>query len=310
MNDTHGGGGGRAALRRWLREPVIHFAVLGAAIYGLHGWLAPPGASDDREIVVPAAYLPLASRQWQRRTGRLPDARQREALVDRYVERQLLYREAQALGLDEGDVIVQRRLVQKMRFLLEERSPAFEPSEVELGQYLRQHAERYAHPARVALTHVFFSAARSGEAQREQPRQRALDVLEELRRRPRSSALASKLGDAFMVGHRLSLQSEKEVAKQFGADFARHVMQLAPERWSGPIRSAYGTHLVWIERRAPRRTAQLSEVRDRVRLDLVRQRRRLALTRQIDNLRRRYVVRVERAEQTAGDAELALGTVR
>ena len=108
-------------LRRWLKEPLLHFAVLGAALVGLHRWVAPP--SLGRQIVLSAPLIHGLRQDHLRRNGALPTASEEAALVQRYIDNEVLYREALALGLDRGDIIVRRRLVQKMEFLTEGLEP-------------------------------------------------------------------------------------------------------------------------------------------------------------------------------------------
>src|SRR5262245_9650785 len=136
------------------REPVLHFAVLGAAIFAVYRAVAPP-ARPTTTIVLTEAMVDGLRQDYLRRTGTPPSPEEATALIDRFVDSEVLYREALALGLDRGDIIVRRRLVQKMEFLTEGLEPIDAPTDRELQAYLDAHAARYAQPARVALTHVF-----------------------------------------------------------------------------------------------------------------------------------------------------------
>src|SRR5215510_12548488 len=105
----------RALISRLLREPLLHVLVLGALLFGLHRWVAPPAASD--EIVVPAEAMAGMRDEFRRRSGRTPSATDEQNMIETYAGEEILVREALALGLDRGDSIVRRRLIQKMEFL-------------------------------------------------------------------------------------------------------------------------------------------------------------------------------------------------
>src|SRR5687768_10583680 len=132
-----------ALLRTWLREPLAHFIVIGGVLFAAHAGLRRPPAE---EITVSAAFIEGLREEHQKRAGRPPTIEETRGLVERYVEEEILHREALALGLHEGDIIVRRRLAQKMQFLLEDEAAAIEPSDEELQAFLDTRAERYRAP--------------------------------------------------------------------------------------------------------------------------------------------------------------------
>src|SRR4051812_42950996 len=115
-----------ARARRLLAEPMLHFLAIGALLFMLHARLHPPGGE---RIVVSSAFLDALRQDHARRTGHPPTADEERGLVERHVDEEVLYREALALGLDRGDVIVRRRLIQKMEFVIRDAAPAAEPSD-------------------------------------------------------------------------------------------------------------------------------------------------------------------------------------
>jgi hypothetical protein len=268
---------------RLVREPLVHVAVLGVLLFGLHRWVAPPNAS--REIVVPADALPSMRDDFRRRTGRMPSATDEQALVDAYVDDEILVREALALGLDRGDVVVRRRLIQKMQLLLENTETVPAPTDAELQAYLASHAGRYASPPRVSFTHVFVSSQRAGD--------RAGSEAEALRAQLDAGADPATLGDPFLRGRELRLHAQGELASIFGAPFAAEVMALPEGTWSAPLRSTFGLHLVRVSEKRPGTAPELAAVREQVEREW-RVERRTALDRDARaRLRARYVVRVE-----------------
>ena len=270
---------------RLLREPLLHVAVLGFGLFVLHRWVAPPPASQ--EIVVPAGALAGLRDDFQRRTGRTPSATDERAMVDAWVDDEVLVREALAMGLDRGDAIVRRRLIQKMAFLIESTEPVPAPSDAELGAYLAAHADRYATPARVTFTHVFVSAQHDGD--------RAPAAAAGLRARLEDGNDPAMLGDLFLRGREFRLYSEPELAGVFGAEFAAAVMALPEGTWSAPIPSTFGLHVVRVTERRAGSPPALAAVRERVERDWREEARATVNRAAYARLRARYHVRVEGA---------------
>lgn len=269
-------------MKRLLREPLLHFLLLGSVLLLVHRLVAPP-AGTARRVVVDAQVAAGLVRDFERRAGRSPEEPERRALIDRYVESELLYREALALGLDRGDVVVRRRLVQKMELLAGAGGEPLQPTEDELRAELAAHPSRYGRPGRLALRHVFVSHDRHGDAAAEAARLRALID---------AGSDPAALGDPFLRGAQLGPSSESEIAGVFGAGFAARVQALPEGQWSPPLPSSFGLHLVRVEAREPSRPAALDEVRDRV-VEAVRERRREeALARAVARLRTRYGVEI------------------
>ena len=148
--------------RTLLRQPLTHFLAIGALLFAADLWRNPPGESAEVTIVVPADVVETLTGAWHKRTGALPTAAERQGLIDEYVEEEVLYREALAMGFERGDLIIRRRLVQKMEFLLEDLSPGAEPTDAVLQDWLTRHADDYASPPRVEFDHVYLSRDRRG----------------------------------------------------------------------------------------------------------------------------------------------------
>lgn len=239
---------------RWWREPALHFVLLGAGVFALDAWRRPRTA--PRDVEVSATYVTGLREEYTRRYGRAPTRDELRAEVDRFVREEVLYREALALGLDRGDLIIRRRLVQKMEFFLEDVAPPRSPSDETLGAYLAAHADRYASPPRVSLRHVFFDRGRRGDHLDADARA-ALTAL-------RGGADAATLGDPFVSGSSIVDAEVSRVAGDFGDGFARAVEGLSTGSWQGPVASSYGLHLVLVTARAAGTARRLDEVRDRV----------------------------------------------
>lgn len=285
---------------RWLKEPLLHFAILGAALVALHRWVAPP--SLGRQIVLSASVINGLRQDHLRRNGALPTASEEAALIQRYIDNEVLYREALALGLDRGDIIVRRRLVQKMEFLTEGLEPLPAPSDGELQAYLDAHAAHYAVEDRVTLTQVFAGTERHGAA--------AGQVADQWRAQLLAGTDPSMLGDPFLRGRAFTMVSQRDLAGIFGDAFAAQVMWLPAGTWSAPITSSYGVHLVRVDAHVPGHHPALAEVRAAVSRDWYEEHRADADRAALARLRQRYDVRIDGQEGTAQASELPASAQR
>lgn len=207
-----------------------------------------------------------------------------------------LYREALALGLDRDDVVVKRILIHKMRLLIRLQADDDVPDEAELRAFFDEHADDYMQPPRATFTHVFTSRDRHGR----DTAARAQTRLAELRTRAVSPGDAVAHGDPFPLGHTYRSRSRAGVAKIFGDTFAGAVIDAEPDRWSGPIESAYGWHAVWVQDRQGERLPEFTDVRSQVFQRYVNERRTAHLERTLTRLRDEYEIVIEDAPQEEG----------
>lgn len=269
------------ALARAAREPLVHFGLLGAAIFAAHAVFAPP---REARIVVSSEFVAGLREEHRARTGKPPTAEEERALVDRFIEEESLYREAVALGLDRGDPIVRRRLAQKMAFVAEG-SASREPRDEELRSYLAAHADRYRDAPRVSFHHVFLSRDRRGDAAPADAARALADLV--------GGADPARAGDPFLQGASFTRRTAAEITSVLGGAFSEALLAAPPGAWSGPITSSYGSHLVRVEERLDGSLPPLEAVRARVRADLLDERRAEAVRALRARVRARYAVSVE-----------------
>ncbi len=267
-------------LRAALREPLVHFALLGGLLFAVHARVARPPA--DR-VVIERAYVDALRAEQKERTGQAPSEEETRGLVERTIDEEVLYREALALGLDRGDLIVRRRLLQKMELIA--RARVMEPSEAEMTAYLAAHADRYRAAETVSFQHVFVSSDRHGDATLADAGQ----ILAALR----EGAEPSRQGDPFVAGASFARRSRADLEGTFGGAFGEGVLSAPLGEWSGPIVSSYGAHLVRPTARGGAGTPELASVRSRVREDLLRDHRESALRDEIERLRRKYSIEIQ-----------------
>jgi peptidyl-prolyl cis-trans isomerase C len=274
-------------MKKVLKEPLLHFLLLGALIFALNAWrerLRPPHTGPAR-IEVTAGTIQALREGYTRQWHRGPDAEELRGLVNDHVREEVLYREALALGLERNDSIVRRRLAQKMEFLGSDLASAAQPDEAALRTFLAKNAPRYRTPARITFRHVYFSKERRGE--------RLTTDAVEAREALKKGAKEETLGDPFLREHEFASADEAEIAAAFGNDFAKQVMTLPTDEWRGPVESTYGIHLVYVADRAAPKPAEFERVRDEVARDFSEERRRAANAEFIKRLERRYEIAID-----------------
>jgi hypothetical protein len=199
-----------------------------------------------------------------------------------YLNEQLLAREARALGLEDNDVIIRRRLAQKLTFLIDDTMRRAEPTEKELQQFYDANAQRFRSSARISFMHVYFSPNRRADA-----RSDATDALKLLLQAGTGPPIA-ELGDRLLIESEFRDETEQSISNSFGPGFAQAVFALQTDVWSGPIESGYGLHLVRVTTLQQARLPAFSEVRARVVEEWKREQEQLTKERYLGELRKKY----------------------
>ncbi len=286
-------------MKTWYREPLVHFLALGALLFGLYLLVNDDASTEtDTQIVVTEADVESLRQSWTRQWNRPPTQSELEGLVEAHIREEVYYREALALGLETDDIIIRRRLVQKMEFLSEDLALQVEPPEEALRAFFETHVEDYRVPPRLTFSHIYFNLDRRGESARRDSEE-ALSALQALASPPLS---APERGDDFMLPYDYTAQTPREVRQQFGEDFAQTVIDLEPGRWHGPIVSGYGLHLVHIAARTESEMPDFDRVREIVRRDFENVRREQMNDSFFAVLRDRYDIEVDSTVLSAQNA--------
>jgi len=274
-----------------LREPLVHFLILGAVLFLVFDLTSETDQPGERRIVVTPGQVERLAGQFSRTWLRDPTPQELDGLVERYVRSEIYYREALAMGLGQDDPYVRNRLALKLEVLLDDLSAEAEPGDEELTRFLAAHAERFAEPARLSFQQVYLNPAQHADPAAEA--QRLLGLL-------RDGADPGALGDVSLLVPGLDSATPEEIARQFGEDFAAALLALEPGGWRGPVRSSFGLHLVRVTQRQPARQPVLAEIRDAVLVEWRDQRRREAREQAYQRLRERYDIVMQRAAAAPG----------
>lgn len=315
------------------RMPALHFFLAGALLFAAQqAWEAhslrkhPPRES----IAIRSEQIEQLKRDIKTQTGMEPSDFQVQAGIEEAIDDEILYRRALGLkldrinpgirhrlvqiakfvgspqdsddvlyekalesGLDKSDPVVRRQLIANMKLIARKLPTPSEPAHVspeEIQAYYDRHSEQFMLPERYTLIHVYVSKDR-WRAKGEMEAKRLLKELQSASILP-SAPIAA--GDLFLRGNRLARADASQLQDFFGSpSFASQIASLEPGKWQGPIPSAYGWHLVWIEERVKAQPKPLREVANQIKGSILNEREALRLERYLKEQRARCEIRVE-----------------
>lgn len=269
-----------------LREPLVHFLIIGAALFGLYAVTADD--KDTEAITISAGDIERLRAKWLGQSDSAAATKILNGLIESEIQKEVLFREAKRLGLDENDTIVRRRMIQKMRFLSANMSQLRIPGDAALLEYFNNNKELYRAPEKRSFTHIYFNHKKRGAYL-------AVDVAAVLQAltADEDPKTTSKYGDNFILQSDYKERSHARVAQLFGADFADALFAVDKDAWHGPLQSAYGTHLVRIQNVRESYLPEFSAIKEKLSDDLMRRQLGDLKKKSYQEMRRRYEVNIE-----------------
>lgn len=271
-------------IRSLLREPLLHFLLIGMLLFLLYGKVTPP-AADGNRISVNRTVIAALAGQFEATWSRPPTPVELSGLVDNYVRDEILFREGVALGLVKDDPVIKRRVRQKLEVLIEEEGQSGTPSDAELTAYLSMHAAEFRMPSVLSFEQVLFDPANYGD-QLESALAASTAALN-------SGATPESQGRPSMLPSHVDKLPLDLVIRDFGDDFGKALESAPVGQWIGPIRSGFGVHLVRISERKPGYLPALEEVRKAVTREWENEQREAALASNYARLLKEYDVVIE-----------------
>ena len=267
-----------------LGEPMLHFLLIGIALFAAYQWMAPVD-SDGRRIVITQGVVEDLVTQHVAARGREPSSTELNNLIESYVRDEILYREGVKLGLDRDDIVVKRRVRQKIELIEEEDGSTGTPTDADLSAYLAANPARFAQPAILTFEQVFLgqSTADPGVVHAVSVTHQAL----------RNGADPAELGKPTLLPHRMTRTPADLVARDFGPSFAAALGLVQVGEWVGPIDSSFGAHYVRVSDRTPAVAPQLAAVRDHVVREWENERRQRARNDAYAKMRGGYEIGIE-----------------
>jgi len=278
----------RKILIKLLQEPLFHFLILGAGLFLVYSAVNSTVNTQADRIVVDETQVLRLVEQFRRTWMRSPTRQEVQALVEDYVMEEILYREAQALGLDQDDLVIRRRLRQKMEFLNADLTEPQAPTEAQLLAYFDANQDRFRRPDRFSIQQIYLNPNKH----KANLKRTAGELLKRLNADPKFAADSQAIGDVTLLPAQLDGATRREVANTFGPGFAKDLENMPMGRWSGPYESSYGLHLICITERRSGGLPAMGEIRSVLEREWRTGRNKAANERFYQALRERYDVEI------------------
>ena len=271
-------------VRRLLAEPMLHFLLIGMSLFAVYKWQAPADSGGHRVVVTQGVIDDLVTQHTAAR-GREPSDAELTNLIEAYVREEVLYREGISLGLDRDDIVVKRRVRQKIEMMAEEEGSIGTPGDADLAAYLAANPTRFRQPAVLSFEQVYLGESTSGPEV-----VRAASIARDALHRGQDP---DGLGVPSLLPRSVSSSPADLVARDFGDVFVAALDGAPIAEWVGPIESSFGLHYVRVNERTPAVTPELGAVRDQVVREWENERRQRARTAAYARMRAGYDVVIE-----------------
>ena len=281
-------------LKSFLREPLIHFLLIGAALFLIFAVYDDTADPQSSRIVITNGQIEYLKASFARTRQHSPTEQELQGLIDGYVREEILYREALALGLDKNDSVIRRRLRQKLDLMSDDLAGITIPTDDQLQQFLETNSDRFRIEPQIAFRHVFLDIAQRGNSALDEAA-RLLAVLSD----EGSETNPETLGDSLMLPRTFQLTHVSEIAKLFGESFSIELNNITPGKWTGPVQSGYGLHLILVTEYVAGRLPRLDEIRETIEWEWTAAHRTELKENIYNELRGRYTIVFE--QQTGGE---------
>lgn len=272
-------------LGRILKDPLLHFVLVGAILFWVYGYVSRGQNAGDRRIIIDDGVVVSLLQTFQSTWQRPPTTEEMRGLIETHIRDQILYREGVLMGLDRDDPVIRRRVIQKLSVVTEEQSSATVPTDAELEAYRAKNVARYSKPATYDLEQVMFDPVRHGN--------NTDAVIAKALKSLNSGADPTTVGDSTLLPADSTGAAADRLATDFGEEFAAGLADLPVGSWQGPVRSGFGLHLVRIKERTPGTPLSLQEARTAVTRDFENEKRVKASEDFYQKARQNYAITIE-----------------
>ena len=231
-------------MKKIIKEPLFHFLLLGLLLYTITAFVKHK-IDPSNKIVVDDATVGRLVTKYILQTGSAPSKAQLDALINIEIKEEIQYREALRMGLDKDDEIIRRRLSQKIEFLKSDLAVVTEPSVNDLKKFYNQHTDLFMDSATVSFTHIYFNSEKLNSEQVSEKATRIMATLHE-----KKLSRAPELGDRFPLQYDYNDIDRLEASQLFGnSQMTDTLFKVREHQWLGPVRSGYGWHLIYVQKR-------------------------------------------------------------
>jgi hypothetical protein len=283
-------------MNKLIKDPLLHFLLIGALLFLVFELIKSPVGNLENSIVITRGDIDALQANFARTWQRPPTDDELQGLIEDKVREEIAYREAVAMGLDQGDSVIRRRLRMKMELIVEDVAGLSPPSDADLEAYLAENRESFRQQPQLSFMQVYLNSDKRGDRVEDDARK----ILARLSAAG-SDADPESYSDPNMLPKELPLYYIKDIGRLFGVDFSGQILEVKPGEWTGPVWSSYGLHLVYVRERIEGRDPELHEVRKEVEREWSAKRRREFKEETYKKLRERYTVTIEETPADAPD---------
>jgi hypothetical protein len=275
-------------IKKITKEPIIHFIAIGFVVFVFYSFIKESYVDKDYAIQITKSEVEGMINKWMAQLKRPPSKEEIDIFLEDYVQREILFREAKAMGLDKNDMVVKNRMLQKLDFLTNDLLVTAAPTDTEALKYFNDNLEKYTIPGKIDFIHIFFNLDKRTF---DDAKQIALDVKKILNKLPNVTNNYFEKGDLFILPYEFQNLSKDDVSNKFGqSELSEEIFSLEEKNWSGPFVSSYGMHLVYISNKKSSTTLQFEDVKLDIEDELIKIKRREAKKRLISELKKKYVI--------------------
>lgn len=243
------------ALQKVLKDPFSHFILIGTLLFFLYGWLSIDEKGADNRIVISEYEVETIVNNWQQRWNTPPTEAELAGMIEQKIREEILYREAMSLNLDQDDVVIRRRLADKMSYIINDVLVPEQATDQQLQLFMDSHPDKFISPVRFTFSHYYF----------DDNLQNTIKIADRVVAAQIAIRNGEKVLDDDFPGKKyIEDLPEHQIARLFGRNFAEQLEPLILNEWSDPLKSGYGLHLVNVVKRTKATTAELSDIRSRV----------------------------------------------
>lgn len=276
------------AIKNIIKEPIAHFIIIGVVVFLFYSFIKGSYVDKDHAIQITKSDVEAIINKWMAQMKRPPAKQEVDIFLEDYVQREILFREAKAMGLDKNDIVVKNRMLQKLDFLTNDLLITGTPTDAEALKYFNNNPEKYIVPGKIDFIHIYFNLDKRSF---DEAKQTALEVKKNL---SISSTVPNNYfenGDLFILPYEFYGLSKADVTNKFGkSELSEEVLGLEEKKWGGPFLSSYGLHLVYVSNKKPSQALQFEEVKSDIKDILIKDKRKEAKKRIISELKKKYVI--------------------
>ena len=269
-------------IKRILQEPLLHFFVVGSILFF---YLSVTESEPKSEIVISQGKINQLIAQYTKTRNRPPSDDELQGLIKIQIREELAFKHGEELGLVDNDTIIKRRVQQKIEFMLDSTISDLKPTQEELQNYLDSHKDKFMIEPIYSFKHIYINPEKHKDID---------SYIKELTSKNLDREY-QELGDSIMLESSFENISTAQIARLFGQKFSKNLDDVKLNAWVGPVKSGYGIHLVYIDKKTPRHLASLDRVKDNVALEYRIDAQKKAKDTFYDELQKQYEVKVEKA---------------